>query len=158
MTKTRGFEHISQKQWENDGGDSDVQLINLPERGTSSAAGYDVVSPISFTLEAGDEIKIPTGFKAYMLSDECIFFYPRSGLGFKFYVRLANTVGVGDSDYYNNSGNEGHYWVKMRNEGFKTMSVEAGDRVAQAIFQKYLTIDGDVAEGRRVGGLGSTGN
>lgn len=157
MTKTRGFEHISQEQWGKDYGKSDVKSIQLPKRGTSSSAGYDIVSPISFTLEVGEEIKIPTGFKVYMLSDECVLFYPRSGLGFKFYIRLANTVGVGDGDYYNNSGNEGHYWIKMRNEGFKTMSVEAGDRIAQAIFQKYLTVDGDVADGQRVGGLGSTG-
>ncbi len=154
--KIRGFEHVSGKQWQKDF-NAIAPLPNLPSRATAHSAGYDVFSSMDFSLEPSEEIKIPTGFKAYMQPDEFLMFVPRSGLGFKYYTRLANTIGVGDSDYYNNDGNEGHYWVKIRNEGDKTLQVKFGDAIAQAVFQKYLIVDNDDFSGeKRVGGFGST--
>jgi len=166
--RIRGFEKISKEQWEKDTLDIisphvsewlTLECISLPKRATSRSAGYDIFSPFGFILKPNESIKIPTGFKAYMMDDEKLVFHPRSGLGFKYFVRLANTTGVGDSDYYNNEGNEGHYWVKIRNEGDKEVSVEAGDAIAQCIFEKYLLADGDsFIDGKsRIGGLGSTG-
>ena len=156
MSKVRGFEFISE--------DAlrflklEMSDVKLPRRATKHSAGYDIFSPIDFILNVGEEIKIPTGFKAYMLEDEVMKIYPRSGLGFKYYTRLANTTGIGDSDYYNNPDNEGHYWVKLRNEGDKDMIIKQGEAIAQAIFQKYLLVDGDSFDNgdKRVGGLGST--
>ena len=156
MSKVRGFEFISE--------DAlrflklEMSDVKLPRRATKHSAGYDIFSPIDFILNVGEEIKIPTGFKAYMLEDEVMKIYPRSGLGFKYYTRLANTTGIGDSDYYNNPDNEGHYWVKLRNEGDKDMIIKQGEAIAQAIFQKYLLVDGDNFDNgdKRVGGFGST--
>jgi dUTP pyrophosphatase len=37
------------------------------------------------------------------------------------------------------------------------LHIKKGERVAQAIFEKYLLADGDDAEGERNGGIGSTG-
>ena len=34
--------------------------------------------------------------------------------------------------------------------------VKKGDRIGQAIFQKYLVTDDDIAQGERTGGFGST--
>ena len=34
--------------------------------------------------------------------------------------------------------------------------IKKGEAIAQAIFQKYLTVDDDNAEGKRTGGFGST--
>jgi len=170
--KTRGFDKISLIQWLTDNNcyvttatehqvteltDKHNKLI-LPKRSTKNSAGYDIFSPIDFTLGVGGSIKIPTGFKAYMLPDEFLSFYPRSGLGFKYFLRLANTVGIGDSDYYNNPDNEGHYWLKIRNEGDMEIVVKTGDRIAQCIFQKYLLADEDNTSEDRIGGLGSTKN
>lgn len=156
-TKIRGFEHVSNRQWNKDVGNEICPFPPLPKRATAHSAGYDVYAPYAFTLEPNEEIKLPTGFKVYMKEDEFIMFVPRSGLGFKYYTRLANTLGIGDSDYYNNKGNEGHYWVKIRNEGNKTLSVKDHEAIAQAIFQKYLLVDGDNMEGeKRIGGFGST--
>ena len=158
---TRGFEKISKEQFINDF-ERMAQVVNyydlkLPKRATKHSAGYDVFSPISFTLKPNEDIKIPTGFKVYMLEDEWIGFLPRSGHGFKYYIRLANTEGVGDSDYYNNVDNEGHYYIKIRNEGTENFSVKTGEAIAQAIFHKYLLVDGDDFTGdERVGGFGST--
>ena len=154
MTKIRGFEFISQEQQIKD----HVTPIKLPTRGTSQSAGYDCYSPIDFTLEPGEDIKIPTGIKAYMQAGDVLKAYPRSGQGFKHFLRLANTVGVVDGDYYNNEGNEGHIWVKLRNEGNTTFSARAGEAICQFMFEQFLLADGDSFDNGevRVGGFGST--
>ena len=165
ITKTRGFERISFEQWHKDSGyilhDNCTpfdQLIKLPQRATSYSAGYDIFSAYSFTLNPKESIKIPLGIKTYMLKDEFLMIVPRSGMGFKYFARLANTLGIIDSDYYNNSGNEGHLFIKIRNEGdIIPIFIKEGEAIAQAIFQKYLLVDDDSPENKvRDGGLGST--
>ena len=162
MNKIRGFERVSFQQWDKDNEivpeSKDVwESIKLPKRATSRSAGYDIYSPVDFVLQPSWEIKIPLGWKVYMQADELFTIIPRSGLGFKYYLRLANTTGLIDSDYFNNPGNEGHSWIKLRNEGSVDVSIKAGEGIAQGIFQKYLLADEDdfVGEGR-VGGFGST--
>ena len=82
--------------------------------------------------------------------------YPRSSIGFKYQVGLANTTGIIDSDYYNGD-NEGHIMVKLVNHGDKVFSVNEGEKIVQGIFLQYgITVDDD-ANGERKGGLGSTG-
>lgn len=165
-TLKRGFNKISLEQW-NKAIPQDVDskqwmelydCIHLPKRATKRSAGYDVFSPFTFTLEPNEVVLIPTGIKAYMLEDEVMYGYPRSSKGFKFAMRLMNTVAVGDSDYFENEKNEGHYFIKIRNEGDKSMTIEKGESFAQFIFGKYLLADGDLFdEGNdRIGGIGST--
>jgi dUTP pyrophosphatase len=36
------------------------------------------------------------------------------------------------------------------------IEIKKGDAIGQAIFQKFLTVDNDLAEGTRLGGFGST--
>jgi dUTP pyrophosphatase len=156
--KQRGFEKISKEQWLSDGGiDGAYDKIILPKRATQYSAGHDIFSPINFILPPNEEIKIPCGFKVYMLRDEFFEIVPRSGLGFKYYTRLANTVGVVDSDFFNNKDNEGHCFIKLRNEGDKDLEIHVGDAIAQGIFQKYLIADNDESDRVRSGGFGSTG-
>ena len=92
----------------------------------------------------------------YNLDNEVLKAYPRSGHGFKYYIRLANTVGIIDADYIE-SENEGHIWVKLRNEGDKRFTLELGQAMCQVMFQKYLLADDDFSHGeKRNGGFGST--
>lgn len=163
MSRIRGFEFVSSEQWEKDieglkhENSYNQQDVRLPRRATARSAGYDIFSPIDFELFPGEEIKIPLGFKIYMLEDECFKIIPRSGLGFKYYLRLANETGLIDSDYYNNSGNEGHCWIKLRNEGTAFLMVKRMDAIAQGTFERILLADGDCFDGLiRGGGLGST--
>jgi dUTP pyrophosphatase len=162
MRKNRGFEKVSFEQWDKDNEivpeSKDVwESVVLPERATSHSAGYDIYSPVDFILKPTEEIKIPLGWKVYMLQDEFFTVIPRSGLGFKYYLRLANTTGLIDHDYFNNEGNEGHCWIKLRNEGNVDVSIRSGDAIAQGIFQKYLLADADTFTGnKRSGGFGST--
>ncbi len=153
----RKFEIISEKEYEKILKEKcNYEDIKLPMRSTKNSAGYDFISPFSFELLPGETIKVPSGIKVCMNEDEFLAILVRSSMGFKYNIRLCNQVGIVDSDYYNNPDNEGHMFIALKNEGDKVFTVNKGDKYAQGIFQKYLTIDDDSAEGERIGGFGST--
>lgn len=129
--------------------------IKMPNRATKYSAGYDLFSPIDFTLEPKQTIKLPTGIRCKMDTDIVLMIYPRSSLGFKYRMMLENTVGVIDCDYFD-SDNEGHIFVKFTNQGEKTLSVKSGTAFAQGIFTKYYKTVDDVCDNERNGGIGST--
>lgn len=130
--------------------------ITIPVRATAGSAGYDFISPYTFTLEPGEEITLATGIRVEMQNGYFLMCVPKSGLGFKYGVRLKNTVGIIDADYYH-SDNMGQISAKIVNGGDKPMTIEAGKAFMQAIFVPFgITID-DAAEGIRNGGFGSTG-
>ena len=132
--------------------------IKLPTRATAGSAGYDFVTPIDFTLEAGKTIKIPTGIRCRIDEGWVLKLYPRSGLGFKYRMQLNNTVGVIDSDYYT-SDNEGHIFVKITNDTNENNIVvlKKGNGFIQGIFVPYGITTDDEANCVRNGGFGSTG-
>ena len=142
----RKFEKISFEQFKKDIKDDKklYDLYNLPKRGTKSAAGYDFYALYDCTLKPGEIKKIPTGIKVSMESDDVLFLIDRSGMGFKYNVRMCNQVGVIDADYYNNDDNEGHMWIRIQNEGDKDYVVKKGEGMIQGIFMKYLKTDDDV--------------
>lgn len=167
MRRIAKFEKVSETQFVNDwmdtfGGNEEeaflvYEKLELPKRATSGSAGYDFYSPLSFRLEPGETIKIPTGIRAKMEEDYVLMCFPRSGLGFKFRLQLNNTVGIIDSDYYN-SDNEGHIFIKLTNDSNegKTLELSKGSGFAQGIFLPYgITEDDEVSEVRN-GGFGST--
>lgn len=129
--------------------------IDIPKRATKGSAGYDFFSPIGFTLSPGETIKIPTGIRCEMNEGWVMMGFPRSGLGFKYRMRLSNTVCILDEDYFY-SDNEGHIFIKVVNEGDKVMTVKAGDGFAQGIFLQYGITEDDNATDKRNGGFGST--
>lgn len=159
--RNRGFEKVSKETFLKDVNltEQDYNQIVLPVSKTQKSAGYDFSTPIDITLLPGESTIIPTGIKAYMLDDEYLSIYIRSSMGTKKDVILKNQVGIIDADYYNNSGNEGHILIAIRNIGNNVFEAKKGDAIAQGIFQKYLTVDEDdkVIKKVRQGGVGSTG-
>ena len=151
MEKLRGFEIA--KGWED-------KNINLPKRSTKYAAGYDVEAAENTIIPAFKPgVKptlIPTGLKAYMQDDEMLCLYNRSSNPKKKGLVLANSVGIVDKDYYGNADNDGHIMYAMWNFKDEDIKVEKGERIGQAIFQKYLIADNDNADAERTGGFGST--
>lgn len=149
------------KDWREEYGTDDEIIrkiycgIDVPKRATKGSAGYDFFSPIGFTLSPGETIKIPTGIRCEMNEGWVMMGFPRSGLGFKYLMRLSNTVCILDEDYFY-SDNEGHIFIKVVNEGDKTMTVKAGDGFAQGIFIQYGITEDDNATNKRNGGFGST--
>ena len=168
MKRIAAFEKVSFAQYEKDFADAfpghetaEIRAIyddiTKPKRATAGSAGYDFSAPVAFVLKPGETIKIPTGIRARMDEDWVLCLFPRSGQGFKYRLQLNNTVGIIDSDYYNNEDNEGHIMIALLNYGKETVSLEKGERVAQGIFSKYLITNDDDATGVRTGGIGSTG-
>lgn len=130
--------------------------IERPKRGTTGSAGYDFVTPLPFELRPGERIKIPTGIRVAIDEGYVLKMYVRSSVGFKYEVCLTNGTGIIDSDYFY-ADNEGHIFVKLRNDGTKDFVANAGDRVVQGIFCKYAITKDDTAATNRTGGIGSTG-
>lgn len=157
--KKRGFEIISQKQFEKDFNEytTNYNDIVMPKRQTLHSAGYDFFAPFDINLKPKEIIKIPTGIKVYMQNDEFLALLDKSSFGFKYNIRLCNQIGIIDSDYYNNIKNEGHIYFAIQNEGSKIWGIKKGESFAQAIFLKYLTVDNEkINQKIRVGGFGST--
>ena len=147
----RKFEKISFEQFKKDISD-DKELYEsylLPKRSTKNSAGYDIASLEEYTLKPGEAHIFVTGLKVSMNSDEVLYLYGRSSFGYKYNITLANSVGVIDSDFYNK--------VKLINHGDTEVKINIGDRIAQGIFMKYLTVDDEEEiENERTGGIGST--
>lgn len=151
MDRKRGFEIA--KGFENSN-------INLPKRSTKNSAGYDVESAEdciipSFKLGQKPTL-VKTGIKAYMEPDEVLILANRSSNPGKKGLILANGIGVVDSDYYGNPDNDGHIMFAFYNFKEEDIEIKKGERIGQAIFQKYLVADDDTSEGERTGGFGST--
>ena len=106
----------------------------LPVRETAHAAGYDLKAAETVTIQPGEIKLVPTGLKAYMQDGEVLYLYDRS------------------------SGNEGLMYGQFINITDKPVTIEKGTRMVQAVFAPFLVADGDNANGKRVGGFGSTGH
>lgn len=151
MSKIRGFEVAKGLEDKN---------INIPIRKTKKSAGYDV--------EAAEDIIIPpfergckptlihTGLKAYCQDDEWYMLANRSSNPGKKKLVLANGIGIIDADYYCNPDNDGEFMFAYYNMGTEPLEIKKGERIGQVVFQKFLIVDNDVAEGERTSGFGST--
>ena len=144
-----------------------VKLIHpgakLPTYATSGSACFDLyaVSDIPRELYQGTSVTVPTGLIFDIPEGYVLMIYSRSGHGFKHDVRLANCVGIIDSDF------RGELMVKLtRDESpgswLNQFSIEQGDRVAQAMLipvdrPALMEVDEVEATVRSMGGFGSTG-
>lgn len=162
--RTRGF--MVCKGFEDQG-------ITLPKRSTKNSAGYDFCAAEDVVIESvfkkalkfitnneESPVKptlVKTGIKSYMPEDEVLYIYNRSSNPMKKGMVLANSVGVIDSDYFENPDNDGHIMFAFYNFYPFDITIKKGEKIGQGIFQKYLIADDDEAEGERLGGYGSTG-
>lgn len=162
--KVAKFEKISLEQWHKDYSDDSSGIANkileetiqIPSRSSKGSAGYDFVTPFDIDLKPNESVKIPTGLKCKIENGWFLTILSRSGLGFKNHLRTANVIPVIDSDYYY-AENEGHIWVKIVNEGYTDLHIDAGKAFCQGVFLPYGITYDDSADGIRTGGLGSSG-
>ena len=154
------FGHVSETQYEKDAAGFarrvPVGEIPLPRRATAGSAGYDFVCPVEVTLRPGDTAVIPTGIRVWMEPGWVLLNCPRSSLGRKHGLRLANTIGVIDSDYVH-ADNQGHILVMLVNGGDHAVTLRPGERFCQGIFVPFGLAEEEAVTGGRTGGFGSTG-
>ena len=151
----RCFEKVSLNEFEKNY-DKSLYDFDLPSRSTKKSAGYDFFAPSDFIIKKGECLKIFTGVKACMEERDVLYLYIRSSFAIKYGLVLKNSVGVIDSDYYNNPDNEGNIIFVIENTSDNDFEIKKGTRFAQGVFMNYLTIDDDNSFDKRNGGIGST--
>lgn len=128
----------------------------IPAYATEGAAAFDlhcindglVLSKGSDLFKTGLAFEIPEGYVMLVTG--------RSGYGFKHGVRLANCVGVIDSDY------RGEVLIKLVSDGDTDLFIEPRERIAQAMIVPIQQVTFDNVDElssteRGDGGFGSTG-
>ena len=155
------FTHVSEKQYAEAMGERGDYLplseIPLPKRATRGSAGSDFTATADTVIPAGGSALIPTGIRCEMENGWVLMLFPRSSLGFKYGIRLSNTVGVIDSDYAY-AANEGHIMVKLRNPSGQEIAIAKGDRFCQGVLLPFGTAEEEDSFSERTGGFGSTGD
>ncbi len=160
MNTVARFAHVSAEQYRKDAEGfaavMPVEEIPLPRRATAGSAGYDFVCPVEVTLQPGETRMVPSGLRCFIEPGWVLIDCPRSSLGRKLGMRLANTIGVIDSDYVQ-AENEGHIMMAVVNGGSVPFTLHPGDRFCQGIFLPFGTAEEETVTGERRGGYGSTG-
>lgn len=132
----------------------------VPAYASAGAACFDlhaVVTDDCPIAECGGFIATyRTGLSFEIPQGQVMLVFSRSGHGFKDNIRLANCVGVIDSDY------RGEVMVKMTGDGSKMPHFAHGDRIAQAMLVPveqvlFEVVDELSSTERGNGGFGSTG-
>ena len=134
-----------------------LDFIDLPKRSTVASAGYDFQVPFDMVIHPGETVIIPTGIKVKLDPDKVLMIAPRSSIGIKKRLKLANTQAYIDADYYNNPSNEGHILIALTSENDHNVTLERKDKIAQGIIIQYFTTEDDDCTETRTGGIGSTG-
>lgn len=136
------------------------QLIKeaiIPTYATEGAACFDIYSVESGSVPPNFHRSFRTGLAFEIPVGYVMKIYSRSGHGFKDDVRLANCVGIIDSDY------RGELRVKLASDSnHNFFNVKAGDRIAQGEIVPVERITFNISENltetqRGEGGFGSTG-
>lgn len=124
----------------------------------SKALPFDLNTVAAIVKEANAKIPlVPTGIKCKIPDGYYLELSVRSSTPLKHWLILGNSIGVIDSDYYNNPDNEGHIYFQLINMLPFPVKISKGDCFGQGILKEYhKTSDDEGNENAREGGFGST--
>lgn len=134
--------------------------IPLPSYATDGSAALDLRACILHprVIHPGETVTVPSGIAINIQDPSLVaILAPRSGLGIKHGIVLANTIGVIDSDY------QGEIMIGLFNRSEHPYEIQPGERVCQMLFLPVLRTTLAVVEafsemtGRGSGGFGHTG-
>jgi len=126
----------------------------MPKRMTDGAVGYDLYSSETCLIKSGETRVVATGVSVELPDGYEMQIRPRSGLSAKY--DILQILGTIDSDYRGDIG------IIIKNIGEVGFAVGAGERIAQAVFNRVelpLLVEVDeIGETKRgSGGFGHTG-
>lgn len=109
-----------------------TDTAHIPVYATAGAACFDIHADVlpyhpSGTVGAGGTLTLHTGLAVEIPEGWVLLIYSRSGMGFNKNIRLANCVGIIDSDY------TGEIMVKLTRDDNGWIGVSHGDRIAQGM-------------------------
>jgi len=134
--------------------------IPLPTYATDGAAAMDLRACLNEpkTVQPGETVFIPSGIAIGIHDPGLVaLILPRSGLGIKHGIVLANTIGVIDSDY------QGEIGIGIHNRGKTPYTIEPGERICQMMFVPVVQVALEIVRNfsreskRGAGGFGHTG-
>lgn len=140
--------------------------VQLPEYATPGSACFDIRAympeysgenlSVAASIACNQSFAFGTGLQFEIPDNFVMLVFSRSGHGFKDNIRLANCVGVIDSDY------RGELKVKLTNDGADKKFFKHGDRIAQGMIIPYeqvqfVLVDELSGTERGEAGFGSTG-
>ncbi len=133
-----------------------VEGGKMPTLGTEGAAAYDCYARETVYMSSDAKI-IPLGFCVEIPKGYHAEIYPRSSIGLKTVLRMANSVGIIDSDYRGEVGFIGECKIYGA-----CAIIKAGERIAQMIIKKnedvnLVQVDELSETERGTNGYGSTG-
>ena len=100
---------------------------------------------------------VSTGIKCELPTDKYLELSVRSSTPLKYWLILANGVGIIDADYYNCEANEGEIFFQLINLSPYPIQIKKGDIIGQGIIKKYYKASNDTQFNKtRAGGFGST--
>ena len=99
---------------------------------------------------------VSTGVKCQLDEGYYLELSVRSSTPLKYWIVLANSVGIIDADYCDNPDNEGEIFFQVINMSPFDIYLKKGDIIGQGIIKKYEVTNDDKAIGERQGGFGST--
>ncbi|NQV92167.1 MAG: dUTP diphosphatase [Candidatus Aquiluna sp.] len=119
-------------------------------------AGCDLRSTQQLIIAAGERMLVRTGVKLAMPDGYVGLVHPRSGLAAKSGITVLNAPGTVDAGY------RGEIMVTLLNTSDEDFQIEAGDRIAQLLFQKveqarFISVTELPESSRGATGFGSTG-
>jgi dUTP pyrophosphatase len=135
-----------------------VKVLNqdcIPQRTHRWDAGWDLRAAEDVVIPENQTKKIHTGVIMEIPPRHCGMVVPRSSLGTKFRITLANDVGIIDSEY------RGEIMVFLSNDGNQPYEIKKGERFAQLVIvqinsSELWVVDKLSSTGRGDGGFGST--
>lgn len=110
-----------------------------------------------FTKETGFKpTLVSTGMKCKLDPGSYLQLSVRSSSPLKYWLMMANGVGIIDADYYNNADNEGEIFFQIFNLSPFNIQIKKGEAIGQGIIMPWGITEDDIAMGERTGGFGST--
>ena len=136
-----------------------------PEGTTNAQVGDKKISVDYYTLEDIEKVVKATGVKPTLVSTGVKAYIPkgmylevvlRSSCPLKYWLIMANSVGIIDGDYVDNPKNEGEIFLQLINLSPVPIMLKKGDIIGQGIFKEFGRTDDDITVNKRIGGFGST--
>ena len=136
-------------------------MNNICQKVFQDTEGYVDPMPLEEVAALTKELKakptlVPTGVKCKLDPGTYLELSVRSSCPLKYWLIMANSVGIIDGDYYNNPDNEGHIFFQIINLSPVPIILKKGDAIGQGIIKPFLKVEGDSTSAVRTGGFGST--
>jgi dUTP pyrophosphatase len=130
----------------------------IPFQGTPASAGFDIRACLDEPKQIafGETLLVPCGFHLHIKDPNVVgLLYIRSSVGTKLGIRLANSVGVIDSDY------QDEWILAVKNTHDCVRTIYPAQRLAQVVFTPVVhpmfnLVESFTESSDRLGGFGST--